>query len=187
LHRLDRPREPRRARARAPRRVDGRDDAPVPGGLPRAPRTGGLRPSRGGGSLRRVAAPREGEARDLPGTARRPGRAPPRDARPRLRAAVHVLRRADRGRQARRRPPQRKRLRSSLSPRSRVFVDGATLIEGDAGVPVTFALTSPRPWLTTMSRFMRPLASRYSPATATFMIRLTYSRSRVLTTPFAIW
>src|SRR5438128_1027995 len=69
----------------------------------------------------------------------------------------------------------------------RTIADGSTLMEGEAAVPVTLAVTSPRPWLTTMSRFMRPLAGLYSPATATLMTRLVYRRSRVVTMPLAIW
>src|SRR5438094_757864 len=68
-----------------------------------------------------------------------------------------------------------------------VFTDWIARATLGARDRARFAVTSPRPWLTTMSRFMRPLASRYSPATATLMTRLAYKRSRVFTTPFAIW
>src|SRR5207253_2355102 len=56
--------------------------------------------------------------------------------------------------------------------RSRTRAEGSTRTDGEAAVPVTLAVTSPRPWFTTMSRAIRPLASAYSPATATFMTRL---------------
>src|SRR5437870_6666404 len=118
-----------------------------------------------------MAAAREGAARDLPGDGHGHRRAPGRGARPRVRAALCVLRRAGRGRQARRRSPQRKRLRSSRSPVSSVFVVGATLMEGDAAVPVTFAVTTPRPWLTTDRKSTRLNSSHVAISYAVFCLK----------------
>src|SRR5437667_2087867 len=159
--------------------MDGRDDTAIARGLPRAGGSDRVRQCGGGGSLVGMA---HGAAR----TARTPPRGAAGDDRAvrsglgeRLRPTLRVLRPARRRREARRRALQRNRLRRSLSPLStfswstpRRTLDGTIRIDGDAAVPVTFARTSPRPWFTTMSRFMAPDARAWSPATPTFIARL---------------
>src|SRR3990172_5550081 len=49
----------------------------------------------------------------------------------------------------------------------RRMVPGSTRIDGDADVPVTLALISPRPCFMATSKFILPSASPYSPAAAT--------------------
>src|SRR5205814_8033387 len=179
VHRLDRAPAPRRAGAGPAPRVDGGDRPAVAAVLPRAARPGGLHRDRGRGALRRVAADPPAPAGDVPRAARGHGGAARRRPCPRVGAALRLLRRPRRGGQARGRALQRNRLSRSFNPlstfflsRSRTRAEGSTRTDGAAAVPVTLAVTSPRPWFTTMSRAIRPLASAYSPATATFMTRL---------------
>src|SRR5439155_1034939 len=107
LHRLGRAARPRRRRAPAPARVDGRHHAADARRLSRAAGRGRLRRRRRRGPRRRVARRAARTARDVPRDARGHGGAPGRGALRRIRPALRVLRRPGRGRQARRRPLQR--------------------------------------------------------------------------------